>query len=59
MLVLARKVEESILIGDDIEIMVVRLEGKRVHLGITAPREVKIMRSELLEGESEPVAAER
>jgi carbon storage regulator len=48
MLVLSRKHNESIHIGDDIEIKVVKIRGNVVGLGIAAPRDVKVMRSELL-----------
>jgi len=49
MLVLARKLNESIVIGDNITIKVVSLENGVVKLGIEAPREVSIIRSELIE----------
>jgi carbon storage regulator len=48
MLVLSRKVSESILIGDDIAITVVRIGPGTVRLGITAPREVNTARDELV-----------
>ncbi len=47
MLVLTRKLGESIVIAGNIEVQVVEVEGSRVRLGITAPREVRIRRSEL------------
>lgn len=47
MLVLQRKVGESLFIGDDIEITVVSLEAGRVRLAVEAPRELSILRSEL------------
>lgn len=47
MLVLTRKVEESILIGDDVEIMVLGVSGDKVRIGITAPREVEVFRKEV------------
>ena len=47
MLVLARRKEESILIGDDIIITVLAIEGEKVKLGIKAPNEIRILRQEL------------
>lgn len=47
MLVLSRKVGESILIGPDIAVTVIRIGPNTVRLGITAPREVPITRDEL------------
>lgn len=49
MLVLGRRLDETILIGDSIVIKVVGIEGSQVKLGISAPREVMVMRTELLE----------
>jgi len=49
MLVLARKLDESIMIGDDIMIKVISIDKGVVKFGIDAPRNVSIMRSELLE----------
>lgn len=46
MLVLSRTVGESIKIGDDITIMVTDVRGKHVRLGVDAPKELKIIRSE-------------
>ncbi len=48
MLVLTRKENQSIMIGDNVEIIVISVEGNRVKLGIAAPREVRVIRSELL-----------
>lgn len=48
MLILQRKVGESLLIGEDISITVVSLEGGRVRLAISAPGDVPILRSELV-----------
>jgi carbon storage regulator CsrA len=47
MLVVSRKVNEEIIIGGDIRVTVIRVEGSRVRLGISAPREVSIRRAEL------------
>lgn len=47
MLVLTRKREESIVIGDNVEVMVLGVSGDKVRLGITAPREIEVFRSEV------------
>ena len=47
MLVLSRKVGQRIMIGDNITILVSRISGKRVTLGLEAPKEVHIRRAEL------------
>ena len=47
MLVLTRKTGESIMIGDDIELKIISVEGDQVKLGIAAPRSVKVYRSEI------------
>ena len=49
MLVLSRKTNEKILIGDDIEITIVGVSGDNVRIGIKAPKDVKILRSEVYE----------
>jgi carbon storage regulator len=48
MLVLTRKIGEKIQIGDDIILTVVSIDGRRIRLGIEAPRETPIFRAELL-----------
>jgi carbon storage regulator len=48
MLVLSRKVNETILIANNIRIKVVNISGGQVRLGIEAPGDVKVMREELL-----------
>ena len=49
MLVLTRKLGESIAIDDHIKIRVVQIKGKQVRLGIEAPADVTVRRKELLE----------
>ncbi len=55
MLVLTRRVGQSIRIGPGIDVRVVRIEGDRVVLGIAAPRHVAVVRSELVEQVSDEV----
>jgi carbon storage regulator len=49
MLVLTRRPGQSIRIGPNVEVRVVRIEGDRVVLGIAAPRHVAVVRAELVE----------
>lgn len=47
MLVLSRQKDESIIIGDDVEITIVDVRGDKVRLGITAPRSISVHRKEI------------
>ena len=49
MLILTRKIDESIVIADDITVTVLEISGERVKIGIDAPRSVTILRHELQE----------
>ena len=49
MLVIGRKVGESILVSDNIKITIISLGGDKVGIGIEAPKEIPIMREELVE----------
>ncbi|MGD0218494.1 MAG: carbon storage regulator [Desulfobaccales bacterium] len=46
MLVMTRKVDETILIGDNIRVMVVKIRGNQVLLGIKAPPDLVVLRGE-------------
>ena len=47
MLILSRKLNESIIIGDDIELSIVDIKGDQVKIGINAPKKVKVFRKEV------------
>jgi carbon storage regulator len=49
MLVLSRKKDEKIIIGDNITLMVIEIRGDKVRLGIDAPKEVTVHRQEVYE----------
>ncbi|MGB9618860.1 MAG: carbon storage regulator CsrA [Armatimonadota bacterium] len=49
MLVLARKVGQSIVINDNIEVLIIEVRGDQVRLGIEAPKSIPVHRKELLE----------
>lgn len=49
MLVLTRKVGQSIVIGDDIEVVVLEVRGEQVRVGIRAPKNVAVHRKEIYE----------
>jgi len=48
MLVLSRKLNETIMIGDDIELKIVEVKGDTVRIGIEAPKALEILRGELV-----------
>ena len=49
MLVLTRKIHQSIVIGDDVEVVVLEVRGEQVRLGIRAPKDVAVHRKEIYE----------
>ena len=49
MLVITRKPDESIMIGDEVEITLVAVRGDKVRLGITAPKSIAVHRKEVYE----------
>lgn len=55
MLVLSRRAGEAILIGEDVEVVILGTDGGQVRVGIRAPRKVTVLRKELLQ----PVEAEK
>src|ERR1700761_5669980 len=59
MLVLTRKSNQSIMIGDDIEVSVLSIMGEKVRVGIQAPRDIPVFRKEVyLEIQQEAVASD-
>jgi carbon storage regulator len=55
MLALTRRTGQAVRIGPDIEVRVIRIDGDRVVLGFDAPREIAVIRSELLAEVAEEV----
>ena len=49
MLILTRKIGESLIIGDDVEITVLSVRGNQVKLGVNAPKEIAVHRQEFYE----------
>lgn len=63
MLILTRRIGETVMIGDDVAITVLRVKGNQVRLGVNAPKSVSVQREEIFqriqehasgEGEAEP-----
>lgn len=52
MLVLSRKIDEGVVIGDNVTIRILGVKGQQVRIGIEAPREVRVNRAEVFEQES-------
>ena len=49
MLVLSRRKEESIVVGEDVEIRVIEIRGNQIRLGIIAPKSIQVHRKEVFE----------
>ncbi|MBQ9539758.1 MAG: carbon storage regulator CsrA [Treponema sp.] len=49
MLILSRKVDEKIKIGDDITLTIIEVKGEQVKIGVEAPKNVKVFRQEVFE----------
>lgn len=57
MLVISRKADESIVIGGNIEITVCEISKDKVRIGINAPKDIKIVRKEIIVTENENIQA--
>lgn len=57
MLVLSRRKDESLVIGDQIKVTVVEIRGNRVRLAIDAPSDVKVLRTELVDAFATKIVA--
>jgi carbon storage regulator len=55
MLVISRKVDESLVLGDDIVVTILAIEGDRVKIGIAAPRDTIILRQEIYQAVQDQV----
>ena len=49
MLILSRKINEKIMIGDDISISIIEIRGDQVRIGVDAPKKVKVFRQEVFD----------
>lgn len=49
MLILSRKINEKIMIGDDISLTIIEIRGDQVKIGVEAPKSVKVFRQEVFE----------
>ena len=49
MLILSRKINEKIMIGDDISVSIIEIRGDQVRIGVDAPKSVKVFRQEVFD----------
>jgi carbon storage regulator len=49
MLILSRKVNEKVVIGDDISVSIIEIRGDQVRIGIDAPKKIKVFRQEVFD----------
>lgn len=49
MLILTRKVGQSLIIGDNIEVKILSVDGDNISIGLNAPKDISIVRKELIE----------
>jgi carbon storage regulator len=49
MLILSRKIDEKIMIGDDISVSIIEIRGDQVRIGVDAPKSVKVYRQEVFD----------
>ena len=49
MLILSRKIDEKIMIGDDISVSIIEIRGDQVRIGVDAPKKVKVYRQEVFD----------
>jgi len=49
MLILSRKVNEKVLIGDDISVSIIEIRGDQVRIGVDAPKKIKVFRQEVFD----------
>jgi carbon storage regulator len=62
MLILSRKLNEKIMIGDDISISIIEIQGDHIRIGVEAPKTVKVFRQEVfdaIKAENKAAAASR
>ncbi|MDF2685974.1 MAG: carbon storage regulator CsrA [Clostridia bacterium] len=58
MLVISRKVNETFIINDNITVQILEINGDKIKIGIEAPKDIRIMRSEILETEKLNIEAQ-